>query len=1107
MPFPKYTTFHGKQVVLGSQIGSGGEGVVCEVAGKAGLVAKIYHPSHRNAERLAKLRVMIANPPEDDTRRLSPPHISITWPVDIVREQGEFAGFLMPRSGAGRKIIQVYNPRARRREFRHFNWGHLHRVAKNLATALNAIHARGYVMGDVNHSNIIVTDNALVTLLDTDSFQVQDPQSGRIYRCPVGVPEFTPPELQGMALPSVDRKPHHDGFGLAVMIFLLLMEGNHPFSASHKSSLSIQAIHVRGIRDGIFPYVPSSKVRAPLAAPEFETLHPQLQKLFIRCFVDGHKTPSKRPTAKEWIDAVQEAEAGLTRCKKNPAHWYSGHRRQCHWCQLERKRKRQKQKLVPVQQPFGISSGRAGRGTQRVALPAVAPAPPAPGIQISTGPAASARSMVTWVATLLAAAGGLLLMWKVSTFWSYVPYSPGQHLGPFASAGASIGVVCGVIAAFVFAIWSIKTELSPGGSVPLRIFGAIIWPIIGLVVGPIGGVLAGLVLGFLVALLLPLWVGAACGAAVGVLAGMAAGKGLSEDDFAGVVGLAIMGVIPAGIAWGTGNGLLANVLFIPLFALSGYGVGQMVERGRFILHYTGRRSVAPALIGGAVVIALLAGLFYLMKGGEGQTPSSALAPSAQTPEATALQGSQNRGQSRAFPGYDDGSVDGAETQRRQRATESLGSRLTKELQLGGGVKMELVPVPAGEFMMGSPSSESGRGNDESRHRVRITKPFYMSVTEVTQEQYRAIMGTNPSHFNGDSRLPVERVSWNDAVEFCRRLSERTGMDARLPTEAEWEYACRAGSRTTYSFGDSPHSLGDYAWYEGNSQRAGIYLRNPLGGPYQGNTTHPVGQKKPNAWGLYDMHGNVWEWCEDWYGADYYANSAVEDPKGPGSGSSRIARGGAWDQNAANCRSATRGTCAPTNRFPNIGFRVVLAIGGGQAPYPLPPSRQPRPKAPVRGRRPPPASLPPPAAFPRPGVPDSDHRADETGGMPRGSDSAAPSESAGVSAEDSRREALERKAVTLIEDGRQAWEARKYRLARVAFEEAQKIQGSGGEAGRLLRELRKEAVLEYNMALNLQRRSPAEALQKVLEVMERLSSVDPYHEKARTLATELGYKSE
>jgi formylglycine-generating enzyme required for sulfatase activity len=208
----------------------------------------------------------------------------------------------------------------------------------------------------------------------------------------------------------------------------------------------------------------------------------------------------------------------------------------------------------------------------------------------------------------------------------------------------------------------------------------------------------------------------------------------------------------------------------------------------------------------------------------------------------------------------------------------------------------------------------------------------LGAFEVTQAQYRQVMGTNPSHFQGDvvaerhpktnrvvkevdtSSYPVEEVSWEDAVEFCRKLSQlpeekKAGRVYRLPTEAEWEYACRAGSKTAYSFGASSQSLGDYAWFDGNS----------------GSQTHPVGEKKPNAWGLYDMHGNVWEWCSDWYGD--YPKGAVSDPTGPREGSARVFRGGGWDFEAALCRSAFRSGFSPSDRFSYYGFRVALSPPG------------------------------------------------------------------------------------------------------------------------------------------------------------------------------------
>ena len=225
--------------------------------------------------------------------------------------------------------------------------------------------------------------------------------------------------------------------------------------------------------------------------------------------------------------------------------------------------------------------------------------------------------------------------------------------------------------------------------------------------------------------------------------------------------------------------------------------------------------------------------------------------------------------------------------------------------------LELVPISTGEFIMGSSASESGRSPDEGpQTRVTITRAFWLGKTEVTQGQWEALMGRNPSNFKGADR-PVEQVSWNDAMEFCRKLTEREhlagrlpeGFEYTLPTEAQWEYACRAGTTGEYGGGGN---LGDMGWYSQNS----------------GNTTHPVGQKQANAWGLYDMHGNVWEWCLDWYGN--YPSGSVRDPMGTASGSRRVGRGGSWDYGSLNCRSTVRVGHDPGDRYFDLGFRLALS---------------------------------------------------------------------------------------------------------------------------------------------------------------------------------------
>ena len=210
-------------------------------------------------------------------------------------------------------------------------------------------------------------------------------------------------------------------------------------------------------------------------------------------------------------------------------------------------------------------------------------------------------------------------------------------------------------------------------------------------------------------------------------------------------------------------------------------------------------------------------------------------------------------------------------------------------------------------------SEDGESGEKPVHKVRITKPFYMAKYETTQAQYEALIGKNRSHFRGDSN-PVEEVSWNDAMAFCKQLSSRTGVQVVLPTEAQWEYACRAGTSTTYSFGDSSDKLGDYAWYGSNSE----------------SKTHGVGGKKPNRWDLYDLHGNVWEWCMDRKRS--YRSSSVVDPgmSKPGLlsklfGGSRVLRGGSWLNFPSFVRSANRFDVDPDYSFNYIGFRVLLCV--------------------------------------------------------------------------------------------------------------------------------------------------------------------------------------
>ena len=248
-----------------------------------------------------------------------------------------------------------------------------------------------------------------------------------------------------------------------------------------------------------------------------------------------------------------------------------------------------------------------------------------------------------------------------------------------------------------------------------------------------------------------------------------------------------------------------------------------------------------------------------------------------------------------------------------------------ELDLGNNVKMRLVLIPAGKFMMGSPATEAGRNSDEGpQHEVTISKPFYMGVFEVTQEQYEAVMGVNPSNFKG-TKKPVETVFWDDAVEFCKKLSARTGKKVMLPTEAQWEYACRAGTTTTFHTGDALKPGQDNADFSQTSN-PGVWDKIMawvgMSSGQKTIQTTPAGSFSPNGFGLYDMHGNVFEWCSDWYD-DSYANAKNQDPTGSDSGSLRVLRGGSWGSAPQGCRSALRAWFSPDLRSGDVGFRVAV----------------------------------------------------------------------------------------------------------------------------------------------------------------------------------------
>ena len=341
--------------------------------------------------------------------------------------------------------------------------------------------------------------------------------------------------------------------------------------------------------------------------------------------------------------------------------------------------------------------------------------------------------------------------------------------------------------------------------------------------------------------------------------------------------------------------------------------------------------VMLATAGGAAAFILVLGLIFALTGGKKE----------RVQEGEVREPVKETEESKKKPALAIAPFD-AKTARQHQ--ERWAKHLGVPVETTNSVGMKLVLIPPGEFDMGTTQEEIDQLLKEAKeknfeswyiarlasegppHRVRITKPFYLGVTEVTQEQYERVVGTNPSQFSASGggkdvvagpdtkRFPVEMVSWDEAKAFCEKLSamapeQAVGRVYRLPTEAQWEYACRAGTTTKWFCGDDEQALGDYAWYLTNS----------------GGRTHTVGSRKASGFGLFDMHGNVWEWCQDWYEGDYYVKSPTDDPAGSLGGSGRVRRGGGWGDYARSCRSAYRFNFGAGDRNSDVGFRVSLVL--------------------------------------------------------------------------------------------------------------------------------------------------------------------------------------
>jgi len=326
----------GTTFLLGQELASGGEGRIFAIQGEPSQVAKLYHKT--TPEHAEKLGIMVKSRPDDPTLKEDPPHVSIAWPLQRIYDSDNcFRGFTMPyiKFQQSQLLLKLYNPRDRLLVDPGFNWKLLLNTAFNLAFVVHKIHSENYVIGDINESNIFVTPEGLVTLIDCDSIQVPNPsKKKKFFLCTVGKPEYTPPELQEKDFSQVTREQYHDDFGLAVLIFIMLMEGRHPFSGVWRGEGPPPTL-AQHIKAGRFPYAKKANqsLTLPKSALPFDVLPEEVQELMQQCFEKNLLRQQKgRPTAENWVTALDKAARELHTCPKNPEHFFSGHLNYCPWC-------------------------------------------------------------------------------------------------------------------------------------------------------------------------------------------------------------------------------------------------------------------------------------------------------------------------------------------------------------------------------------------------------------------------------------------------------------------------------------------------------------------------------------------------------------------------------------------------------------------------------------------------------------------------------------------------------------------------------------------------------------------------------------------------------
>lgn len=429
-----YKTPNGRRVRLGNPLGQGGEGRVLRVQGSH-EVAKVYWPIKRTPELQRKLGVMVSRRPNDPMRASG--HLSFAWPSDLLLDGAQFVGFLMPclDTRRYRPLHMVYRPTDYPAGI---DWRLLVQTARNLASAIDALHQEGYVAGDLNESNVLAATDTVVTVVDCDSMQVPDPKRGRIYRCTVGKPDYTAPELRGVDFSKIDRTEASDRFALAVLVCQLLVRGRHPFSGGPPALVADNIAAGRSIFSEGFSM-------APGWMPAADLLPPGITRLFERAFIEGHVAPDRRPSATEWQRELDRLRSRLRACGRNVIHKYGDHLSACPWCELERRTGRR---------AFPGKTGTSARGPARrprrqgpappvqvpAAVPAVSP-PPLRNLSLRLVQGAG-RAFASWISWKMRVAAmgcalALLLVIGLTMTAAFIGAGGGSAPTPRPTPGAS----------------------------------------------------------------------------------------------------------------------------------------------------------------------------------------------------------------------------------------------------------------------------------------------------------------------------------------------------------------------------------------------------------------------------------------------------------------------------------------------------------------------------------------------------------------------------------------------------------------------------------------------------------------------------------------------